>query len=177
MFVNVRFGIFLHKCIQSVHTFTVTIAIVIENRVKEWNMCKTVQQQTRRSKRVIIWSINMFVLIFLVYCCSLTFCIVREQINEWIQSNSYQCSCSKGTIKNPCPQIKRCNITKKILISLTNKCEELLSVHTNQHIVDCFLNMLIRPSRCKYACVEQINMKAGTCRFTKLSESSATNVL
>jgi len=57
MFVSVRFGVFLDKGVQSVHTFTVAVAIVIENgsiEAKEWNTrnCLTANQKKQKSNNL-----------------------------------------------------------------------------------------------------------------------------
>jgi len=57
MFVGVRFGVFLHKRVQSVHACTVTVVVVIENRsieAKEWNprKCLTANQKKHKSNNL-----------------------------------------------------------------------------------------------------------------------------
>jgi len=62
MFVGVRFGVFLHNRVQSVHTFTVAVAILIEDgsiEAKEWNArnCLMANQKKQKSNNSKHWHI------------------------------------------------------------------------------------------------------------------------
>jgi len=53
MFLGVRFGVFRHKRVQSVHTLTVAVAIVIENggiQAKEWNTRNRLMANQKKQK-------------------------------------------------------------------------------------------------------------------------------
>jgi len=170
MFVGIQFGILLHKCVQSVHTFTVTIAIVIENgsiKSKEWNMCNCLMANQNKQKSN-YWSIDIFVLIFLPLHCSPTFSVVREDINKWIESNSFQCSCNEGTVKNPLPWIEHgispkrhwhcwlINVRKYYWFIPITTYRKHLTVSSRCN------NLHIRPLKCKVS--NEPRWKEKTCR-------------